>query len=467
MLANQIIRTEIAEITSGNTIYTTYQPIWQRYLESYMGGEEYRQAGNLTRYQLETDKEYTARLRNNALENHCKSVIQVYTSFLFRQTPERDLGSITARPEVESLLEDADYEGRSMDNFMKQVSIWSSVYGHAWVLCTKPNIGAQTLAEEQQAGVRPYLCIQTPLTVLDWSFTRDTVGRYELTLFKYLEDVNGNQKTVKYWTKQDIRTVVVEEQEGKILQDITEPNQLGYIPAVIVYSTKGPVRGIGISDITDISDVQRFIYNAISEIDQSIKLDSHPSLVTTTEVQVGTGAGALIQMPDNMDASLKPYVLDFGGANVSNILQVINHMTEVIDKMANTGAIRTTETRTNSGIAIQTEFELLNSRLSEKADNLELAEEQIWRIISNYLGTIWDGEISYPDSFNIRDDSLELNKLEQAKRIATDPSILTAIDQRLIELLDFEMLEEPSTEEPSEQLEYQDAASMDYSEEEE
>ena len=448
MLASQIVRNEANEVTSGNETYTTYQPIWHRLMESYMGGEDYKAGQNLARYQLETDSEYAQRLRNTPLENHCRSVISVYVSFLFRQSPERELGTLEYNPLVQVMLEDADYEGRNMDSFMKQVATWSSVFGHCWVTVHKPNIGAQTLADEYAAGLRPYLCLLTPLAVLDWQYRRTAIGSYELVYFKYLEDVNGDVKTVKIWTKETIQTIEYDEGKKQIVGTVEEPNQLGKIPAVIAYSTKGPVRGLGISDIQDIADAQKFIYNCLSEIDQSIKLDSHPSLVTTTEVQVGTGAGALIRMPDNMDASLKPYVLDFGGANVGNILQVINHMTEVIDKMANTGAIRTTETRTNSGIAIQTEFELLNARLAEKADNLELCEEQIWELVAQYMGVAWDGEVHYPDSFNIRDDQNELSKLQTAKSIATDPLISSLIDRRLMDIMDFELVVEENIEYP-------------------
>ena len=35
------------------------------------------------------------------------------------------------------------------------------------------------------------------------------------------------------------------------------------------------------------------------------------------------------------------------------------------------GAVRATEARIQSGIALQTEFQLLNARLSEKADYLQ------------------------------------------------------------------------------------------------
>lgn len=451
MLASEQLRIEANEVTSGNTTYTTYQPIWQYYLESYMGGEDYRRAEHLTRYQLETDREYAARLRNTPLENHCKSIISVYVSFLFRQTPDRDFGSMGYMPELDSILEDADYEGRSMDSFMKQVAVWSNVFGHAWVLVSKPNIGAITRADEQAAGLRPYLCVITPLAVLDWRYARDPVGRYQLTYFKYLEDVNGDVKTVKEWTATEIKTTTVDDSKKKIINQELAPNQLGMIPAVCAYSTRSPQRGIGISSIGDIADAQRYIYNATSEMDQSIRLDSHPSLVIGDEVNVSSGAGGVIQMPNGMDPALKPYVLDFGGANVGNILEVIRHTTQTIDKLANTGAIRTTETRTASGIAIQTEFELLNARLSELADSLELCEEEIWQIIAQYQGYTWDGEIHYPDSFNIRDDANELEKLNRAKAIATDPAILTAIDHELVELMDLDLGEDIAYEQHPEE----------------
>ena len=73
---------EVSDVISGNTTYSTYFDQWKYLLESYIGGLEYRQAKHLTRYQLETDAEYVARLKATPLENHCASVISVYNSFL-------------------------------------------------------------------------------------------------------------------------------------------------------------------------------------------------------------------------------------------------------------------------------------------------------------------------------------------------------------------------------------------------
>lgn len=220
-----------------------------------------------------------------------------------------------------------------------------------------------------------------------------------------------------------------------IVETVEEVNQLGMIPAVCAYNGRSIIRGFGISDIADIADVQKFIYNATSEVEQSIRMDSHPSLVATPETKIGSGAGALIHMPENLDPGLKPYLLEFGGASIDSIYKSIEHAISSIDKMANTGAVRATESRTMSGVAMETEFQLLNARLSEKADNLELAEEQMWRIWAAYMGTTWEGTIDYPGSFNIRDTAKEIEQLKIAKDTATDPRVLAAIDHEIIEWL--------------------------------
>lgn len=435
MDAVQTLIQEANKLTSGNQIYNSYREQWKYLLESYIGGDEYRSAGHLTRYQLETEGEYWARLKTTPLDNHCASVISVYNSFMFRETPERDFGSMANDPALDSFLRDADLDGRSLDSFMKDVSTWASVFGHAWIVMAKPNVGAQTRADEIAVGVRPYVSLLTPLTVLDWSWSRDISGRYTLSYFRYIEDINGDVLTIKEWTNDFVRTAVVDSENEKIIEDSVEVNQLGKIPAVVAYNGRSIVRGIGVSDISDIADAQKLIYNMMSEVEQSIRLDSHPSLVKTPETQAGIGAGSLIHMPENLDPGLKPYILEFSGASVDKILNSIKYLVESIDKMANTGAVRATQTRTMSGVAMETEFQLLNARLSEKADNLELAEEQMWRLWADYQGYVWDGSIDYPGSFNIRDTGNEISQLQSAKSAATDPRVLALIDHEIIEWL--------------------------------
>lgn len=434
-MANELLTQAYDAITSRHYAYSDLQDRWQFLLESYMGGEMYRDGGHLTRYVLETAAEYDARLQSTPLDNHCKSVISVYISFLFREPAFRELGSIGNNPQIDSILDDSDLDGRSFDSFMKEAAIWASVFGHSWILVTQPSAEAQTAADQVAQGIRPYLNLLTPLVVTDWQWTRLANGRYELSEFKYIEDVNGSVSTFRCWYPDYIETYVVDHENKTVELTEVVPNELGRIPAVLVYNQRSQIRGIGISDIDDIADMQRSIYNELSEIEQAERLGGHPSLVKTPDTQVGSGAGSIIEVPENLDPGLKPYMLTADGTPINMMYESIKNRVAAIDKMANTGGVRATETRTLSGVAMEVEFQLLNARLSEKADNMELAEEQVWRLIAAYLGSEWNGYVEYPGSFNIRDTGREFQQLQTARAITQDTGLIAEIDRQLADLM--------------------------------
>ena len=426
------------QATAANYLYNRHRDRWQFLLDSYQGGEDYRSGAYLQRYQLETDKDYELRLKNTPLDNQVKSLISLYISFLFRQEPDREFGTLENNFVVKDILEDADLDGRSMNAFMKDVAIWAGVFGHVWVCVAKPNVGAITQADELQQGARPYLGVYTPLVVTDWTWTQQPNGAYVLTYIKLVEEINDTFSVVKEWTPETITSTKINVTKKVATDIVIEPNQLGRLPFVCVYAERSPVRGLGTSLVEDIADQQRMIYNELSEVYDSIRLDTHPSLVATADTNIGTGAGALIHMPDNLDPNLKPYVLQFQGAAISSIYDSINNRKKMIDSMGNVGSVRATETSSMSGIAIETEFQLLNARLSSIADNLELGEELIWQEVAQYLNTTWDGEIDYPDNFALRNVDNELAQLTTAIDKITDPVKRSWIEAEIMSVIDVE-----------------------------
>jgi len=285
------------------------------------------------------------------------------------------------------------------------------------MILDKPNVNTETQAQELEQNIRPYLSIVTPENVLDWNFERKINGKYELNYLKVREEVDKDGGTyMRVWYPDRIDTVYMAEREEPSLID-TVPNMIGKIPAVILYNSKSHKRGIGQSDLTDIADLQKSIYNEYSEMEQLIRLTNHPSLVKTPSVNASAGAGAVIEMPDELEPNLKPYLLQPSGQNLQAIMESINNKVDSINRIAHTGAVRTQKTGITSGVALQTEFELLNARLSEKADNLQIAEEQLFKLYAIFQNVTFDGEINYPDSFNIRDYAADLVYFQQAKSL--------------------------------------------------
>jgi len=89
-------------------------------------------------------------------------------------------------------------------------------------------------------------------------------------------------------------------------------------------------------------------------------------------------------MPEDLDANLKPYIIQPSSQSLDAIMNSINMKVEAINRITHMGAVRSTTSGVQSGIALQTEFQLLNARLSEKADYLENAEEHIWRLFAKW-----------------------------------------------------------------------------------
>lgn len=439
------------EILNKHPEYDENVTNWEFFLRSYMGGEEYKGGEYLTKYVNEDKKDYQRRIDLTPVDNHCKNIVHIYSSYLWRVPPVRNFNSLDNNPALDPFLKDADLDGKSFNSFMKEAQIWSSVYGHCWIILDKPKSNAGTRAEELAQGLRPYANLFTPENVFDWRWERDASGRFVLKYLKVREQIVRQNATdtdqyFREWMPDEIRYTVVRDDVEELIEVM--PNPIGVIPAVYVPAARSVIRGIGISDLTDIATMQRSIYQELSEIEQLIRISNHPTLVKTTGTDASAGAGSVVNMPDDLDPNLKPYQIQPDGGNLDAIRASITDKINSINRMAHLGAIRGTEAVTASGIALQTEFQLLNAKLAEKADLLELAEEQLWAFFCRWQGVTPDVEVFYPDSFDIRDYPQELNFLQSVKAAGVRSRTLQVeVDKQIADLvLDDEQLKQAYSE---------------------
>ena len=427
------------EITYTHPDYDEHEERWEFYLRSYMGGQDYKNGDYLTRYINEDKDEYSRRISLTPIDNHCRNIVHIYSSYLWRIPPTRSFNSLNGNVALEPFLKDCDLDGRSFNAFMKEANIWASVYGHVWIMLDKPKSNAGTKAEELAQGVRPYATLFTPENIFDWRYERTESGRFKLTYLKVRESVENIDKTSKraffrIWTEEEVQIYEVTDEMERLVE--TLPNPIGRIPAVFLPANRSVVRGIGISDLTDIAYMQQAIYQELSEIEQLIRISNHPTLVKTFGTDASAGAGSVINMPDELDSNLKPYQIQPNGGNLDSVRAAIMDKVESINRMAHMGAVRGTEAQTKSGVALQTEFQLLNARLSEKADILQLAEEQLWELFCIWQGVSPDVEVYYPDSFDLRDYPNELAFLQQARASGVrSNTFLKAVDKLIADLV--------------------------------
>ena len=438
-------------IEHTHPLYDLNKDQWRFYVNSYLGGKDYQDGNYLSRYINEDVDSYLRRIDLTPMDNHSKNVIHIYSSFLWRVPPTRTFNALAGNVALDPFMKDCDLDGRSLDTFMREAQVWASVYGHVWLMLDKPKSNAGTRAEELAQEIRPYITMFTPDNVLDWKWERTPSGRFKLCYLKVLESIvyNDDQEQETYyrvWYEDTIESWKLADGDEILIESLDNP--LGNIPAVFLPSQRSSTRGIGVSDLSDIAYIQKAIYNELSEIEQLIRIANHPTLIKTFGTDASAGAGAVINMPDDMDATLKPYQMQPSGQNLDAIRASITDKVEAINRQAHMGAVRGTAAVTSSGIALQTEFQMLNAKLSEKADILELAEEQLFMLFCEWQGVTPDVEVSYPDSFDLRDYDKELTFLQQMRASGVrSVTLMQNIDMQIADLvLDDEALAKAHTE---------------------
>ena len=408
--------------------HPSYQAVAEQanyHYKSYVGGELYKSGSYLTQYVGENQApgdQYGKRLDSTPLDNHVQTTVDIYRSFLFRTLPKRELGLLINNPLVNAWLYDTDQEGQSLDSFLKTVNDGAMVQGGMWILVDKPAYKVQTQAEAIELGIRAYAATYTPQNVLDWYYERSVTGKMELEYIKVRESENDQYVTFTCWHKGYVEKYKVSKDENtgdyrSIVEHEEYENPLGYIPFIFHAPLKSPTKGVGISLVADVANQQKFIYNCISEVEQHLRISSHPTLVKPTSTDAVAGAGSILNLDESVDPGLKPYLLSPTLSTTDSILKAIENSVAAIQRMTHTSSIQATHGTPMSGVALQTERQLLNAKLADIADTLQETEYQMWIMWLDWqaLSMPEDFQIDYPDTFDMRDEHLELDFLMKAR----------------------------------------------------
>lgn len=166
---------------STTTIKTVDDPCpdWQKMKEAWdlvtalLGGTTgMRKEGRtyLPQEPRESDAAYDIRLRRTTLYNAFKKTVQSLVGRVFAKelTPGKDVPPVV----VDTLFEDIDMMGRSIDVFARSVFFKAAAFGVSYILVEMPRkIEGATLAAERESGLRPYWVELDPQNIIGWKFS--------------------------------------------------------------------------------------------------------------------------------------------------------------------------------------------------------------------------------------------------------------------------------------------------------
>ena len=164
--------------------------LWRRYRDLYAGGQQFkfRAADYLLRRQKEPLDVYSERLQRVFYENYIGSIIDWYSSTLFRREPSLQFenGLASGKDFLAELCENCDLRGTRLSELFKRALTDSLVGGRSFILVDFPhssNAPANRAEEDSEGLSRAFLVPYAVEDMINWS--RDAQGAYEWVVLRH------------------------------------------------------------------------------------------------------------------------------------------------------------------------------------------------------------------------------------------------------------------------------------------
>jgi len=411
--------------------------------DSYDGGKAYRDGKYLIKHKRESDTNYNLRLDRASFMNFCAPVIDINTSYLFREEPTRDLKKASVAAEL--FLGDADLEGRPWQKVVREISKLSGAMGAMGVIVDKPKGKALSRAQELDLGIRPYVAIYNPRAILYWEFER--IGGIPTLTKLILQEGEGRELLqIVVWTRDEWAIYKKAEATGggsnKYVLVESAPNDLGEIPFALHRNRDSFKKMTGISDIADIADVNRRIYYLDSDSLEIIENCGFPILEGSSEAlratagegeDVDIGTESVLDRGDDGEVGGFKFI-EAPHTSLEAILKWRSQSIEDIKYLAKIGSGEAQSSGVaESGAALELRFQQLNALLSEKAENCESFENRVFDLIGLWEDEDIDIEITYPRKFGVRDLAHDLDTALSAQTVVGSRTFSAELSKSIAE----------------------------------
>lgn len=430
--------------------YSTFVDEWNTLQAAYDGVKALIRMGIISRHERESYKNYLRRIEQAYGFGYSKSIVDLLNFYLFKKPSESIYPeALTKNPQWEQFTKDCNLMEDPFEDFLLEQSRYAGIQGHVGILVDKPSVDYKTVGEELKAGVYPYVAAFKPPAILDWEFTRDEANRPHLSYLKLLDE-DGRYRiwTPEEWqvweitTESSVKLSTVDASGNKgaartvnmgegIKLVAKGENRLKEIPFVWLYNLKGSYQGVGVGDINDVAYIDISIVRNLSQGEEVIDYAAFPMMrKPMQEAGAGndtdddTGPAVVLEFDPEHPESKPDWLPAEVSAPIDAILSWIGNKVSEIYRSANIGGMAATEIQTEakSGVALRTEFQMLNSRLASKSRELQKAER---RIIYYWLK--WQGlesmyeevQVSRPKNFDVENLAEDLANILTSKTIVT------------------------------------------------
>jgi hypothetical protein len=415
-------------------------------LDAYSGQGGFASGDYLVQHPRESTAKLDRRKELAVYPNFTRKIVDVMMGFLWKQAPNREVSDLYAQFAV-----NADGAGTKLDSLLFTYQRLAMILGTVYVIVDKPQTQGQTKAEQ----AIPYLALRLHGQLVKEQ--KDSQGVWTLLCFS---EQNGSDTVYRTFTRtgwklskdQDGNELVLK--DGKAEQGEYKLNRVPVVPLHIA-KPLNPTDSKSQSWVYDLAGLNWDLYNLRSELRElfraqtfailALPVADHAERERLTDLQIGT-ENALTYNPTGGG---KPDFVAPPPDPVELYMKQIAATVEDIYRVANLEFVGGVQ---QSGVALSFHFQEANSSLRGMSEMCEAAENAIADLVYLWQGQSFDGNIAYPNDFNLTDlqqaiatamDSVNLGlgsefdkalKKRLAKQILgndTSPATMTAIDKEI------------------------------------
>jgi len=386
-------------------VYAKYRRLYGFWRNSYEGGQDYCKK-YLQTHRLESNDDYSKRIERSYFLNYTRNIVDIWTNALFRAGVSRQ----GETDEGKQFLDDITGKGVRPNSFWKRASTYSSIHGRSYILIDSPVIdidrapAIRTAVYDQQ--LRPYLKLIAAESFVDWS--TDDLGNFNWALIGLSQTEDKNPLVAREtqevylllepgkWTLFDSNDKVIDGGETK----------LDVVPIVIVHHVDFDENEIGESMITDISELNRAIFNWTSLLDEILYMQTFGQLViAANEGEISqklTGTKRIITVPK--DTPFPPLYISPDASQAGIFIQWIGKSVKEMFRLgfARKSGIDDPEQYNTATGKVLDLFDLQQA-LANKAAALQEADTKVAEIVGKFYGKTERAYTAvYPTQFDLR-----------------------------------------------------------------
>lgn len=317
-MAETSARELLKQLDVEHPTYTKWKDTWKRYRDV-LGDDEPELEAYLPRGEYESEDVYDIRLRLTEWIPESPTPVAKLVRSIYAPPVERKLES----EKLTEWTKDVDFRGTTWETFVERLAKRLLGYGTTRLLINVRNPADdaeirvseggkpdRTLAEEQQAGIRPYLISYSPLSVKYWEtdrfgeLTMVRIREEDTIRSKDREDFDRLIRFIDYDREQSITREfrLLDDMGDKVEQvgaDIVREHRLGRVPMIVENYPEEIVPMVGAGFLRYIAKADIRKIRAESDLHYDNYVHAHPLFFYEGEEEfdeVGVGASTYLKI---------------------------------------------------------------------------------------------------------------------------------------------------------------------------